>query len=183
MNLFDEVRIEVGYTPTTDWHEKQRYSPTHRPQKQRFTRAQADNIISKLTILSEFNHKICGSYRREKPTVGDVDVLIITSDFHKVVKWVKSRYDVLWCGPQKISFVVDGIQVDFRKGTPETFVTMMLYFTGSHKENIRMRSKAKRMGLKLNEYGLWRGDEKVLCESEYDVYKALDLIYKLPKER
>ena len=153
------------------------------PAKKRFRRDFADSVLNKLSILNKYNHTVCGSYRRGLETVGDIDVLILTDDLSNVVNWVSLRYEVLWSGVEKISFIVDGIQVDFRRCDKESLVTMTMYFTGSKNENIRLRIKASKIGMKLNEYGLWFDGIKVNCDSEESVYKALGLKYIKPKNR
>lgn len=150
----------------------------------RFSRAFAEDVMANhlSSILKDFECIVCGSYRRGLPTVGDIDILIVTDDFAKVVKRV-SCFDILWSGRQKVSFTVDGIQVDLRRADSDSFVTMCMYFTGSKEENIRLRRKAVSLGYKLNEYGLWNGSERIPCATEEDVYTALGLAFVAPNRR
>ncbi len=150
----------------------------------RFSRAFAEEVMANhlSSILKDFECTVCGSYRRGLPTVGDIDILILTDEFDKVVKRVK-RFDVLCSGMQKVSFMVDGIQVDLRRGDSDSYVTMCMYFTGSKEENIRLRKRAVSLGYKLNEYGLWSGSERIPCASEEDVYTALGLAFTPPNRR
>jgi len=147
----------------------------------RFDRSIAEPVLDKLDlILRECDkYQVCGSYRRGKSTIKDLDIVVMCDDFYKLTKGI----DCLWHGRTKTSFVIDGMQVDFRRATEETWVTMVLYFTGSREENIRLRSIAKRRGWKLNEYGLWNGDKRIPCDSEQAVYAALGLRYREPKNR
>ncbi len=151
--------------------------------KKRFTRAFAEDVLNELSILNSYEHVVCGSYRRGLATVGDIDVLILTDNFFSVVSWVEDRYKVLWSGSEKVSFMFGEIQVDFRRTDPQSLVTSMMYFTGSKNENIRLRIKASKLGLKLNEYGLWDGDDKIDCDSEEAVYKVLGMEFKAPRDR
>lgn len=150
----------------------------------RFTRAFAEDVMANhlSPILKDFECVVCGSYRRGLPTVGDIDILVVTDEFKRVVNSV-NQFDVLWSGAQKVSFMVDGIQVDLRRCDSESLVTMSMYFTGSKNENIRLRRKAISMGYKLNEYGLWNGKVRIPCASERDVYAALGLEYVSPECR
>ena len=79
----------------------------------------------------------------------------------------------------------EGIQVDVRMLAPESYGAAMQYFTGSKAHNVALRDRAKRMGYKLSEYGLFRisDDRKVAGRTEEEVYQALDLSYIEPELR
>ena len=147
----------------------------------RFDRSVSQLVFDELApMLKECDkYLVCGSYRRGKPTIKDLDIVVIHDDFYKLAKGM----DCIWHGTARTSFIINGVQVDLRCATPETWVTMVLYFTGSREENIRLRSIAKRRGWKLNEYGLWNGDKRIPCDSEQAVYAALGLRYREPKNR
>jgi DNA polymerase (family 10) len=76
-----------------------------------------------------------------------------------------------------------GVQVDLRLVPAESFGAAWLYFTGSKQHNIVLRGRAKDRGLKLNEYGLFRGEKLVAGKTEKDVYAALDLPWFPPEIR
>jgi DNA polymerase (family 10) len=83
---------------------------------------------------------------------------------------------VLASGDTKASIVVEGeIQVDLRVVEPDSYGAALQYFTGSKAHNIRIREMAKKKGLKVNEYGIFRGEKKVGGREEEDVYKAVGI--------
>jgi DNA polymerase (family 10) len=92
---------------------------------------------------------------------------------------------ILLRGDTKCSVVVDGMQVDCRAVAPEQFGAAWQYFTGSQAHNIRLRGMALRLGLTLNEYGVFRvdGGARVAGETEDDVYAALGLRWIPPEQR
>ncbi|RMF95658.1 MAG: DNA polymerase/3'-5' exonuclease PolX [Planctomycetota bacterium] len=128
-----------------------------------------------------------GSYRRCRETVGDLDFLIDSDDPAAVMDRFAEyeRIDeVLLRGDTKMSVrLVDGIQVDLRVVPAESFGAALQYFTGSKEHNVILRGMAKDRGLKVNEYGVFRGEEYVAGADEADVYAALDLPWIPPELR
>ena len=87
-------------------------------------------------------------------------------------------------GDTKSSIVLDaGINVDLRVVTDNEFPFAALYFTGSKSHNTDMRGRAKKMGYKLNEYGLFKDDTPTPCKDEADVFSKLGLDYIPPEIR
>jgi DNA polymerase (family 10) len=128
-----------------------------------------------------------GSFRRMKETVGDVDLLVESRDHSEVAKafttmpWVG---DVVLAGETKCTVLLrTGLQVDLRILDAESWGSGLLYFTGSKDHNIRLRGLAQKKGLKLSEYGLFRGDERVAGATEAEVYDALGCAYIEPEMR
>jgi DNA polymerase (family 10) len=76
-----------------------------------------------------------------------------------------------------------GLQVDLRAVTPASFGAAWMYFTGSKAHNIELRGMAQDAGLKLNEYGLFRGSKRIAGASEASVYRALGLPFIEPELR
>jgi len=141
-------------------------------------------------IAAVMDVKACGSYRRKKETIGDLDIAIAVTDENAetvmaVCEKLMDRVET--SGSTKSSGRVKGIKADFRLVEPESFGACTLYFTGSKQFNISMRSKAKRMGMKLNEYGLFKmmgGEEvKVAGETEELIFKLLHMDYVEPTNR
>lgn len=130
-----------------------------------------------------------GSFRRRKETVGDIDILASTSEPDAVIgAFVNTPGTdaVLAQGPTKASILTTtGLQADLRVIPEEDYGAALLYFTGSKEHNIKLRSRAIDLGLKLNEYGLYKAssDEKVAGRTEEDMYKALGLTYIEPELR
>lgn len=131
---------------------------------------------------------IAGSLRRCKETIGDIDILAsLKGDASQLMKKFVANpqvEDVLAQGETKSSVrLKSGIQVDFRVVEDKEFPFALLYFTGSKEHNTALRGIAKDMGLKLNEYGLFRGEKPLPCKDEAEIYKALGLHYIPPEAR
>lgn len=131
---------------------------------------------------------IAGSLRRCKETIGDIDILAsLKGDAAPLMKKFVANpqvEDVLAQGETKSSIrLKSGIQVDFRVVEDKEFPFALLYFTGSKEHNTALRGIAKDMGLKLNEYGLFRGEKPLPCKDEAEIYKALGLHYIPPEAR
>lgn len=147
-------------------------------------------IISRLKKLKEVRKiSIAGSARRMKDTVGDLDVLVVSSDPKKVIDFFASMDNVsavIAKGPTKSSVrLKEGINCDLRVLEEKSFGAALQYFTGSKDHNIRCRQIAIKKGLKLNEYGLFsKKSGKYVCgRTEDDVYKKLGLQYIEPELR
>jgi len=130
---------------------------------------------------------VAGSYRRRRDTVGDIDVLVAGSrggdpckrlcDFERVSR-------VLAQGRTRASVVLrDGLQVDLRVVRPESFGAALVYFTGSKPHNIALRRIAQSRGLKINEYGVYRGTRRIAGKTEASVYATIGLPWIPPELR
>ena len=123
--------------------------------------------------------EVAGSYRRAKEVMKDLDLVISTADPAAVVEhicsWPRSA-EVVARGESKTSLrCPGGLGVDFRIVEDSQFPFALCHFTGSKEHNTAMRARAKKQGLKLNEYGLFRGDELAECGSEEEIHRALGL--------
>ncbi len=133
---------------------------------------------------------VAGSLRRGKETIGDVDLLVTGPNAVAALERVATYprvHEVLGRGANKTSVKLgrEGLQVDVRALEHESFGAAMQYFTGSKEHNIALRQRALRLGLTLNEYGLFRLDDntRVAGETEEGVYKALGLDWIPPELR
>ncbi len=130
---------------------------------------------------------VAGSYRRQKETVGDIDVLAVTNNAKKIGEAISKLpivRNVAAHGDTKISFdLKNGIRVDVRMVKANQWGAALLYFTGSKEHNIEMRKIAIKKGWKLNEYALTEGEKIIASKEEKDIYKALGLRYYEPTER
>ena len=132
---------------------------------------------------------IAGSLRRMKETIGDIDILVSSLNPDSIMEDFVRYPDVkivLAKGSKKSSVILrDGIQVDVRVVKPESFGAALQYFTGSKEHNIQIRNIAMKMGLKINEYGVFRKDteEYIAGRTEEEVYKAIGLDYIEPELR
>ena len=132
--------------------------------------------------------EIAGSYRREKETVGDIDVLVVTKKPKNVSDAIASLSfvrDTVAHGDKKLSFdLKNGLRVDVRFVRRNQWGAALLYFTGSKEHNIAMRKVAMRHKWKLNEYGLFNGTGKFIAgKTEQEVYDKLGLPYFPPNQR
>jgi len=128
-----------------------------------------------------------GSLRRMKETVGDVDILVSGENGADIVKSFVTMHgvtQVLASGDTKGSVrVEEGVQVDLRVVREDEFGAALQYFTGSKEHNIRLREIAKKQGLKISEYGIFKADKKIGGSREEDIYKALGMDWIPPELR
>lgn len=151
-------------------------------------KAQSDAIIHDLSKLDSVQQiSEAGSCRRRKESVGDLDVLVTSSQpaevmdalaDHELVNKVLARGDT----KQRVR-LNSGLELDLRVVPQESYGAALLYFTGSKEHNIVLRRRSQDRGLKLNEYGLFREDELISGKTEEEVYKALDLPWIPPEIR
>jgi DNA polymerase (family 10) len=128
-----------------------------------------------------------GSYRRAKETVGDLDILVTAAAASPVMERFVG-YDevkkVLSQGDTRATVILrSGLQVDLRVVPAESFGAALQYFTGSKSHNIAVRRLGQQHGLKINEYGVFKGDKRVAGETEESVYAAVKLPYIAPELR
>lgn len=130
---------------------------------------------------------VAGSIRRRKETVGDADLLVIADRSEKVMNFfvrMPAVAHVHGQGPTKASVRLEmGLDVDLRVVGKESFGAALAYFTGSKDHNVRLRRIAQDKGLKLNEYGLFKGDHAVAAPTEEGIYEALGLAFVPPELR
>lgn len=130
---------------------------------------------------------IAGSIRRRRETVKDIDVLITSHQPPEVMKIIVELplvEEVIAFGETKTSVRLrGGIQMDVRVVEPESWGAALAYFTGSKEHNIRIRELALEKGLKINEYGVFRGEEKVAGKTEEEVYAVIGLPFIPPELR
>jgi DNA polymerase (family 10) len=122
-----------------------------------------------------------------RETVGDLDILATASDAAAVIERF-THYDevkeVLSAGTTRASVLLkSGLQVDLRVVAPASYGAALHYFTGSKAHNIAIRRLAQARGLKINEYGVFRGDERIAGEDEASVYASVGLPYIEPELR
>ena len=132
---------------------------------------------------------ICGSTRRMKETVGDLDILLISSKGNKVMDFVTGMQEVegvIAKGPTKTTVRLRiGLSCDFRLVERESFGAAIQYFTGNKDHNVKLREIAIKKGFKLNEYGLFDRKNKNVAagESEEQIYEKLGLECMEPEMR
>jgi len=157
--------------------------------------ALAEEICARLRERDDVTEvAYAGSLRRMRDTIGDVDILVSSladpGPIHEQFRTMDLVESVIAAGEKKTSVVtVRGIQADLRVVDPDSWGAALQYFTGSKAHNVRVRERAVRNGLLLNEYGLWtrteegQQGERVASRTEQDVYTAIDLAYIPPTMR
>lgn len=131
---------------------------------------------------------LCGSLRRRRETIKDIDLLVSSTNPSGVIGTFVSLPGITRItghGETKASVVLqNGMAVDLRVVTDEEFPFALNYFTGSKIHNTLMRGRAKDMGLRLNEYAFTREDGSLVhCPDEEAIYKTLELTYVPPELR
>jgi len=135
---------------------------------------------------------VCGSLRRWKETIGDIDLLVASDQAAPIMAAFTGAPNVeriLAQGETKSSVIVErGLQIDLRVVPAAAWGAALLYFTGSKEHNVRLRGFALRKKLLLNEYGLYRvGEEKsgtpVASRTEEEIYAALGMDWIPPELR
>ena len=145
----------------------------------------ADEVIKRLSPYCQ-RIEVAGSVRRHKPTVNDLDFVLIPSDAWNLT------HEIMGLGPShmggdKLRRVdYNGVQLDFYFADERTWATLLLIRTGSKENNIRLATLAKKRGwhLAASDAGLF--DEKgqrVAGDSEESIYEALGLPYQSPEGR
>ena len=132
--------------------------------------------------------EIAGSIRRRKETVGDIDILVTTNKPLDVMEYFSNMDlidDVVVKGPTKstVRLKENGIDVDLRAFDDESFGSALMYFTGSKETNVELRRIAISKGLKLNEYGVFKGDNLLAGRTEKEVFQSLGMSYIEPELR
>lgn len=162
---------------------------------QRLRIDQAERLVMRLRLHLENCQAIeklefAGSYRRGCETVGDIDILVVSSDAEQVMDLLEQfpgMVSGIVRGDTKMSIRVDEqFQVDLRVVQAASFGAALQYFTGSKEHNVAVRSRARKMGLTVNEYGVAKIDAPetyIAGASEEELYQALNLKWIAPELR
>lgn len=145
-------------------------------------------VYEQLKNLKEVERiSTCGSIRRMKETIGDVDFLVVSKKPDLVMDFFTSLPGVvkIWGkGRTKASVrTIDGFDMDIRVIPKKIYGAALQYFTGSKEHNIALRRIAIEKGLKLSEYGLFKGSKLLASENEEDIYEKLGLEWIPPELR
>ena len=147
-----------------------------------------EEILEKLKGLKEVQEiNVAGSVRRMRETIGDVDILIVSKNPEKIMDFFVSlpgTVKVWGKGSTKSSIRTrDGFDIDLRVVPRKSYGAALQYFTGSKDHNIVTRKIAIEKGLKLSEYGVFRGKKMIAGKTEQEVYKAIGLPWIPPEIR
>jgi DNA polymerase (family X) len=150
----------------------------------------AEEILAELELLPGVNQTaVAGSLRRMRDTIGDIDLMVAAVDSEPIMVHFRNLghvESVSVTGPSKTTVTLhNGLQVDLRVLPPERWGTLLLYFTGSKDHNVRLRERALKQGLTLNEHAFTplEGGDEIVCATEEDVYHVLGLPYIPPALR
>lgn len=148
----------------------------------------ADAIVDDLRRMPAVKQcDVAGSCRRRRETCADLDVLAISKEPEAVMDRLAAHplvASVLARGETKQRVrLKEGMELDLRVVPEESYGAAMQYFTGSKEHNIVIRRRAQERGLKLNEYGLFRGDTSVAGRTEEEIYDAVGLKWVPPELR
>ncbi len=147
----------------------------------------AGGLFSRVTVA--------GSLRRGKNIVKDADILVVPApkaaakEISRVLTGLADTVaggdapDIISAGDTKISIRRSGLQVDFRIIPEESYACALQHFTGSKEHNTQLRGRAKTMGLKMNEYGIFEGETPRHPATEEEVYKTIGLPWIAPELR
>ncbi len=145
----------------------------------------AEPLVAFITAIDGVRKvTVAGSYRRRKETVGDLDILVTAKGGRAVIERFVT-YDevteIVSQGDTRSTVILrSGLQVDLRVVPEVSYGAALHYFTGSKAHNIACRRRAQARGLKLNEYGVFKGDKRIAGATEEDVYEAVGLPWIAP---
>jgi len=148
----------------------------------------ANEIQKQLQALKQVKKiAIAGSFRRGKETIGDLDFLIVANKPQIVMDYFCSMLGVvkIWSKGETRSSIrtKQGVDVDLRVVSEQSYGAALQYFTGSVEHNIVVRKIAMSRGMKLNEYGLFRGKKRIAGKNEKEIYKKLGMDWPAPEIR
>lgn len=148
----------------------------------------ADPLLAYLNKVPGVSQvEVAGSYRRGQETVGDLDILVCAKSDSPVMRFFVD-YDevteVISKGRTRATvFLRSGLQVDLRVIEAQSYGAALHYFTGNKAHNIQIRKLAKQQGLKINEYGVFKGNKRVSGKTEASIFRAVGLPYIPPELR
>ncbi|MCP6718465.1 MAG: DNA polymerase/3'-5' exonuclease PolX [Patescibacteria group bacterium] len=148
----------------------------------------AQDIYKKLKKLKEVEKiDIVGSLKRMRETIRDVDILVASKRPKKVMDFfiTLDGIEKVWSkGTTKASIrMKEGFDVDIRVVPRDSYGSALQYFIGSKEHNIATRKIAIKKGLKLNEYGLFKGRKKIAGKDEKQIYELLGMAWVPPEMR
>ena len=130
---------------------------------------------------------VAGSYRRRQETVGDLDVVVASKKGGEIIEKFVENEDVqkvVSKGKTRSSVVLrSGLEADLRVVPKESFGAALLYFTGSQPHHVALRDMSLKKKLKINEYGVFKGEMRVAGKTEEEIYEKLGLANIEPELR
>lgn len=153
---------------------------------------EAERYVEYLKECEDVKHvQYAGSLRRWQETIGDIDILVAVKNPEKSRGYVMEHFaaykdviNVVAVGETKASVILEShTQVDLRVVDDECFGAALHYFTGNKEHNICIRDLAKKKGLKVSEYGVFKGDMMIGGKKEEEIFKAVGLPFMIPEIR
>ncbi len=153
-----------------------------------FAKAESERIVSYLRKQKGITKiEVAGSLRRHKEIIKDIDILVSARDPKKIheafVKYSEAETIVAHGDTKSSVTLKSGINCDLRTVSEKEFPFALYYFTGSKEHNVVVRTLAKKKNIKVNEYGLFKGNRPLPCQDETDIFKTLELHYIPPEAR
>jgi DNA polymerase (family 10) len=153
--------------------------------------AQAEAVAAELRALPQVVRlAVAGSIRRRRETVHDIDIVgsvAQESDREPIMKHLlglPTVASVIGTGETKSSVVLrSGIALDLRLVLDEEYPYLLHHSTGSKAHNVSLRTHAQRQDIKISEYGVWKGEEKIACKDETDFYRIFGMEFIPPELR
>lgn len=185
------IRELPGFGETTERKILQELA-AQRTEERRMLRATAaqygEALLSYLRAVPGVNRaEIAGSFRRARETVGDLDVLVTATRRAAVVDRFVTYpevSEVIARGPTRASVRLRcELQVDLRLLSDASYGAALHYFTGSKAHNIAVRRLGQQRGLKINEYGIYRGRRRIGGRTEGEVFRSVGLPFIPPELR
>lgn len=129
-------------------------------------------------------YELAGSIRRGLEKVGDVDFIALSADWEKWNGKIKELNGQVWAsGPTMIDFHIEGFPINIRFFKPEDWGAGLMFLTGSKWFNIKCRSAAMKLGMGLNQYGIFKDKARLGGETEEEVFKILGWEFVQPCDR
>jgi DNA polymerase (family X) len=162
--------------------------PTEERLKLAAAEEKAESLVSYLGASKEVKRiAVAGSYRRRLETVGDLDILVTCDSPAGIMERFISYENVMRVlakGETRSTIVINpGLQVDLRVLPEESYGAALHYFTGSKAHNIAIRKLGVKKKIKINEYGVFRGDERIAGRTEEEIFASVGLPFIEPELR
>jgi DNA polymerase (family X) len=150
-----------------------------------------ETIVARLkAIKGVVRASVAGSLRRRKELVHDIDAVASVADEDAR----RAIMNAFLASPEAVQIIndgdtkstimlADGLKMDLRVVADDEYASALHHFTGSKEHSIVLRGRALDMGIKINEYGLWRGDQRLPIATEQDVYATIGMPYIEPELR
>ena len=149
--------------------------------------ANANKIICKVKkVIGEKGVYVAGSLRRKKKEVGDLDLIVVREEAEiGLDKKLETLTGKDLSKRKSCSFLFEDVQIDLNICNSEIKGSYLLHWTGSTKENVRLRKKANKLGLKLSQNGLVDSEKNNISKnkSEEEIYMLLGMAFVKPEDR